>query len=601
MASSKVCKERFDAAVTYLGAIGIQRETVSPVLTNLLELYDHNWEFIEADDFRVLTDAIFDEPDPKEEQQMQANKMKNLDSDHCKKKLKIKHHSRKPTSKVRFNEKTELAEAPLPQEAGKLCPQTVCATGNTLQLSSSRVPVEEINMENEVLKDTLTDEDSSALSLQGQELPTFETPLAVMCPLVQDSRHRRAYNDAHNKSIIELDYTYSEPRESGMLQIVPAMDFLSKPSVPNQAGSSCMPPNNSMIHGGICPSSATAGEQSSSSNMLVIAKPKGPAHDVNDITKGEEHVRNPIINEGGNGILPPPFHYIPRNITFQNAYVSLSLARIGDDNCCSDCFGDCLAEPIPCACAAETGGDFAYTRDGLLKEEFLNSCLSVLPKFYCKICSRERVKIVNSESPNAKVNPCKGHPIRKFIKECWSKCGCTRNCGNRVVQRGISRHLQVSLTPGEKGWGVRAAEELPRGAFICEYVGEILTNNELYERNNQMASKGKHTYPTLLDADWVTEDVLEDDHALCLDGTFYGNVARFINHRCSDANLIVIPVEIETPDHHYYHPAIFTTKQIKPFEELTWDYGLDFDDVNHPVEAFKCCCGSEFCQDKRNI
>ena len=65
MASSKVCKERFDAAVTYLGAIGIQRETVSPVLTNLLDLYDYNWEYIEADEFRVLTDAIFDEPDPK--------------------------------------------------------------------------------------------------------------------------------------------------------------------------------------------------------------------------------------------------------------------------------------------------------------------------------------------------------------------------------------------------------------------------------------------------------------------------------------------------------------------------------------------------------
>uniref|UniRef100_A0A453D1P5 WIYLD domain-containing protein n=1 Tax=Aegilops tauschii subsp. strangulata TaxID=200361 RepID=A0A453D1P5_AEGTS len=190
MASSKVCKERFDAAVTYLGAIGIQRETVSPVLTNLLELYDHNWEFIEADDFRVLTDAIFDEPDRKEEQQRQANKRKNLDSDHCKKKLKIKHHSRKPTSKVRVNEKRELAEAPLQQEAG---PQTVCATGNTLQLSSSRLPIEETDMEINVLKDTLTDEDSSALSLQGQELPTFETPLAVMCPPVQDSSHQRGF------------------------------------------------------------------------------------------------------------------------------------------------------------------------------------------------------------------------------------------------------------------------------------------------------------------------------------------------------------------------------------------------------------------------
>jgi hypothetical protein len=139
-------------------------------------------------------------------------------------------------------------------------------------------------------------------------------------------------------------------------------------------------------------------------------------HDVNDITKGEEDVKIPIISDSGNGILPPYFHYIPSNITFQNAHVNLSLARIGDESCCSGCFGDCLAKPLPCACAAETGGEFAYTRDGLLREAFLDSCISKL------------------QEPK---------PHKKFIKECWIKCGCARNCGNRVVQRGISTHLQV--------------------------------------------------------------------------------------------------------------------------------------------------------------
>jgi SET domain-containing protein len=89
----------------------------------------------------------------------------------------------------------------------------------------------------------------------------------------------------------------------------------------------------------------------------------------------------------------------------------------------------------------------------------------------------------------------------------------------------------VFLTPGKKGWGLRPTERLPRGAFVCEYVGEILTNIELYERNNQLAGKAKHTYPVLLNADWGTEGVLKDEEALCLDATFYGNVARFINHR----------------------------------------------------------------------
>lgn len=41
-------------------------------------------------------------------------------------------------------------------------------------------------------------------------------------------------------------------------------------------------------------------------------------------------------------------------------------------------------------------------------------------------------------------NPvCKGHLTRDFVKECCTKCGCSKNCGNRVVQRGITRKLEV--------------------------------------------------------------------------------------------------------------------------------------------------------------
>jgi hypothetical protein len=174
---------------------------------------------------------------------------------------------------------------------------------------------------------------------------------------------------------------------------------------------------------------------------------KRQCHDVNDITRGEESVSIPIAS-GKVEVLPPSFRYISQNTTFQNAYVNLSLARIGDENCCSGCFGDCLAKPFPCACTRETGGEFVYTIDGLLKKGFLDACISMLreplgqPLTYCKgVCPNEQMKSgVNSAKPDA----CKGHPIKKFIKECWRKCGCSRNCGNRVVQRGITRKLQAS-------------------------------------------------------------------------------------------------------------------------------------------------------------
>ncbi|XP_077228145.1 putative inactive histone-lysine N-methyltransferase SUVR2 isoform X2 [Tasmannia lanceolata] len=324
-----------------------------------------------------------------------------------------------------------------------------------------------------------------------------------------------------------------------------------------------------------------------------------PLHDVNDICKGEESVKISLVNEVSSEPYPPTFYYIPQNIVYQNAYVSFSLARIGDEHCCSDCFGDCLSSAIPCACARETGGEYAYTPDGLVKEKFMDECISMNrdpqkhSHVYCKDCPLERSKY------ELMPDPCKGHLVRKFIKECWSKCGCNKQCGNRVVQRGITRNLQVFLTPEGKGWGVRTLEDLPRGAFVCEYVGEVLTNTELYDRNMQSTGNEKHTYPVLLDADWGSEKVLKDEEALCLDATFYGNVARFINHRCFDANLVEIPVEVETPDHHYYHLAFFTTRKVEALEELSWDYGIDFEDHNHPVKAFRCHCSSKCCRDMK--
>lgn len=241
--------------------------------------------------------------------------------------------------------------------------------------------------------------------------------------------------------VFDLGSGSNEARGKNTVQVFP------KPSLQSNQN---MPPSNLMRLGGSA--SFSGCRQSNSSNMQVIQNQlstsvKRQYHDVNDITKGEERVRIPIVSGVEDGVLPPPFHYIPHNNTLQEAYIDLSHARIGDENCCSDCFGDCLAEPLPCACATETGGEFAYTRDGLLKEEFLNNCISMRkeplkhPHFYCKICPNERMKMeVNSGKPD----DCKGHSIQKFIKECWRKCGCSRNCGNRVVQRGITRNLQAS-------------------------------------------------------------------------------------------------------------------------------------------------------------
>ena len=89
------------------------------------------------------------------------------------------------------------------------------------------------------------------------------------------------------------------------------------------------------------------------------------------------------------------------------------------------------------------------------------------------------------------------------------------------------------FTSDEKGWGLRTLEDLPKGTFVCEYVGEILTSMELCERNMQCAKSKKDTYLALLDADWGSNSDLTNEKSLCLDASQYGNIARFINHRYS--------------------------------------------------------------------
>lgn len=91
--------------------------------------------------------------------------------------------------------------------------------------------------------------------------------------------------------------------------------------------------------------------------------------------------------------------------------------------------------------------------------------------------------------------------------------------------------FQVFLTSEGNGWGLRTLEDLPKGSFICEYVGEILTISEMCHRKAPSTKNGEHTDPVLLDAFWNKEGPFQEEKALCLDATNFGNVARFINHR----------------------------------------------------------------------
>jgi hypothetical protein len=50
-----------------------------------------------------------------------------------------------------------------------------------------------------------------------------------------------------------------------------------------------------------------------------------------------------------------------------------------------------------------------------------------------------------------------------------------------VLQKGVQVKIEVYKTK-HKGWAVRAAQAISRGTFICEYLGEVLNDQEANKR-----------------------------------------------------------------------------------------------------------------------
>jgi len=215
----------------------------------------------------------------------------------------------------------------------------------------------------------------------------------------------------------------------------PADNTLTEASDPSSA-SNCNEGDSSIVGDRNSHSLVTAKQQLNLEDMRFH-------HDMSDITRSKENVK--VSLEKSHAEILPSFHYISQNVISHNANVVFSLNEIGEKDYCFSCHSDCSSVASSCNCMQWNRGESPYTSNGLVSEEFLEECISIARSpqkhylRYCKECPLERSK--NEDM----LDPCKGHLKRKFIKECWTKCGCSRYCGNRVVQQGIKYNLQVKM------------------------------------------------------------------------------------------------------------------------------------------------------------
>ena len=168
------------------------------------------------------------------------------------------------------------------------------------------------------------------------------------------------------------------------------------------------------------------------------------------------------------------------------------------------------------------------------------------------------------------------------LYECNSACACAVDCRNRVVQRGVRVRLQVYKT-SHKGWAVRALEPVSAGTFVCEYLGEIITNDEAERRGLEYDREG---FSTLFDLDAAGQE----EQQYTIDATYRCGVARFLNHSCSP-NLRQFSVWVDNLSLALPRIAFFACRDIEAYEELTFDYKYEGGDGKLP-----CHCGAPNCR-----
>jgi SET domain-containing protein len=138
------------------------------------------------------------------------------------------------------------------------------------------------------------------------------------------------------------------------------------------------------------------------------------------------------------------------------------------------------------------------------------------------------------------------------------------------------RRIQVRQS-GVHGKGVFALTDIAEGEPIIEYKGEVISWTEAVRRHPHDPSNPNHTFYFHVDEERV------------IDGGFFGNSSRWINHSC-DPNC-----EAEDDGGRIFIKAL---RAIPAGQELFFDYQLILDEryTAKLKKAYACWCGAKNCR-----
>jgi SET domain-containing protein len=146
----------------------------------------------------------------------------------------------------------------------------------------------------------------------------------------------------------------------------------------------------------------------------------------------------------------------------------------------------------------------------------------------------------------------------------------------------MSKKISLRRSPIH-GNGVFAATDIAPEVTLTEYRGRRLTHDQADDLYGEVVDTG-HTFLFTLNDDYV------------IDANFEGNIARWINHSCAPN---CQPVLIEDSDDVRIRDKVVieSLRQIRPGEELTYNYGITLDEPHTArlKRLWACRCGAPNC------
>jgi len=160
-------------------------------------------------------------------------------------------------------------------------------------------------------------------------------------------------------------------------------------------------------------------------------------------------------------------------------------------------------------------------------------------------------------------------------------CPCGPHCSNGPFQTRRLPKMELFYT-GARGWGGRACEDIPKGTYVGEYCGEIVTPEECARRMAKAKEEGDPRFY-----------MMQLHSRAIIDAKHKGGWVRFLNSCCEPNCKAETWTDSSTGEKRV---GLFTIKPVKAGQELHYDYMLEHQGSMIAAQRYRCLCGAKSCR-----